>query len=71
MRADHSITRTEYAPGVVMGCSVALQLICIDSMADNESPQTNVPDGGKDGEGNGTNPQSVTVTVQVVWPNRP
>jgi len=64
------MTRTEYASGVVMGCSVGLQLICIGSMAENESPETEDPNNGKNGNGsgNGTNPLSVTVTVQVHWP---
>jgi hypothetical protein len=70
------MTRTEYDSGVVMGCSVRLPLISIDSMAENESPETKDSKdhkGTKDGNGSNTNPNppSVTVTVQVVWPHDP
>jgi hypothetical protein len=68
------MTRTEYASGVVMGCSVGLPLLSIDSMAEKETPETKDckdQKGTKDGNGSDTNPSSVTVTVQVVWPRNP
>jgi hypothetical protein len=70
---DH-MTRTGYDPGVVMGCSPRLPLISIDSMAENESRETKDCEdkkGTKDGNGGNTNPGSVTITIQVVWPHNP